>query len=259
MSVFTHEKIEIVGLPMLKSLMGFKVEIKADEHGILLLEGYGEEGSDEEIIKAAACETIEVWALDEELKRLESPVFCGVITDYEVDINEQVNKLKIKALTGSYQLDLEKKSRSFQDVTMTYKDVVKEVLNGSGGNILCSIGGDRQIGKPLIQYHETDWEFIKRLASHFNSKIIADTKSTKPNVWFGINEYGENVQISDAHYTVGVSENYYKSDGISHNARHGGFIYYEVKSNDNFFIGDKTTFRSSNLLVCEKVVLQKVY
>jgi hypothetical protein len=68
----------------------------------------------------------------------------------------------LEASTATVELDSVQKSHSFQDVSMTYEDVVGIVLKDTpGASALFAVGGNSPIGKPLIQYMETDWEFIK--------------------------------------------------------------------------------------------------
>lgn len=38
-------------------------------------------------------------------------------------------------------------------------------------------GSDRQTGRTLIQYQETDWEFLKRMASQLGLPLVPDLSS----------------------------------------------------------------------------------
>lgn len=39
------------------------------------------------------------------------------------------------------------------------------------------------IGKPLFQYKETDYEFLKRVASHLGLELICDTINANNVFW----------------------------------------------------------------------------
>ena len=85
-------------------------------------------------------------------------------------------------------LDHEKKSRSFQDAEATYGQIVNEVLSDCPGAValLCrEKEADTPIGKPLIQYRETDWMFIKRLAGMLGISLVSDYRTFVPRFSFG--------------------------------------------------------------------------
>ncbi|OAB35032.1 hypothetical protein [Paenibacillus glacialis] len=80
--------------------------------------------------------------------------------------------VEIESLSGSIQLDTQKRKRSFQDISMTYDTLLKNILKEHpGADISCNIGEGLPIGEPIIQYEETDWELINRLASHFQQFV----------------------------------------------------------------------------------------
>lgn len=60
--------------------------------------------------------------------------------------------------SGSILLDMEKKSRSYQDVTMSYGQVISQALSAVGTSGVYPPELDNiAIGYPVIQYQETDW------------------------------------------------------------------------------------------------------
>jgi len=60
-------------------------------------------------------------------------------------------------------MDMRESSRSFQDVSMEYSDMFKFVMGHypSGGVINTGAKG-KKIERPVIQYKESDWEFLKK-------------------------------------------------------------------------------------------------
>lgn len=70
---------------------------------------------------------------------------------------------------------------------MTYEQVAQEMIkNYKGTGIIWNIDGNKEIGSPLVQYNETDWEFLMRLCSHFNEIVIEALTAGKPVICFGM-------------------------------------------------------------------------
>ena len=167
-------------------ILDLEIEHKVNEHGRMTVRGYlGNSPEPAERLPSEGSE-IKLMYTDEEGLTEQIPLFAGLIQKVHIFQEGGVRQVILSAVSGSYLLDQEKRSCSFQDISMSYKDVVKQVLQKSGGSAICSIGKETQIGKPLIQYEETDWEFIKRLASHSNSVLVADPTGEKPSFSFGL-------------------------------------------------------------------------
>ena len=68
---------------------------------------------------------------------------------------------------------------------MTYDDVINEALSDyPKTDWMNKVGSGVKIPDIIVQYKETDWEFIKRLASHFNAPVVADEKESYPRFTF---------------------------------------------------------------------------
>lgn len=133
-------------------------------------------------------------------------IFYGVLTEFKILEDNGVKRLRGVARSGSYQMDLTAHTRVFQDPAKTYSDVLATVTREYQGEAKEGAASaqppfalrvtDKTIaamdqrepetagrGKEpeneaappktiLVQYKETDWEFIKRLASHFGTVVI---------------------------------------------------------------------------------------
>ena len=53
----------------------------------------------------------------------------------------------------------------------------------------------KEIGSPIIQYDETDWQFHMRICSHFHESLIPNLRIDKPAFYFGMPE-GNNLNIN---------------------------------------------------------------
>lgn len=118
----------------------------------------------------------------------QEPVFCGFIRTLQISREGNGYMAELEGISGTELLDREKKSRSFQDTDMTYKELVRAVLSDTPGAQALFHMEDRAIGAPVYQYEETDWEFLKRVASHLHTSLLAASIQPKPEFHFGLPE-----------------------------------------------------------------------
>lgn len=127
-------------------------------------------------------------------------IFHGVIMEFSISYSDGgVKMLNAEAKSGSYMMDLLKHTRLFQKSDAAYKDILYTVAKpyreaGSADDPFImrveepektiaemdKKSADDSGGPPktiIAQYKETDWEFIKRLASHFGTVVIPRCRS----------------------------------------------------------------------------------
>ena len=70
---------------------------------------------------------------------------------------------------------MEKKNRSFQNKQKTYVSLENEIMEVYSKAMISDVASKKkELGKFIVQYQETDWEFLKRLASHFHTGLVND-------------------------------------------------------------------------------------
>lgn len=112
--------------------------------------------------------------------------FIGVIRSMEIEREGDFNSFRLVAKSASYKMDGVKRKRAFQNLEMTYGDVIREVLAPyTESSYIDTVTGGMKIPHILIQYNETDWDFLKRFASHFNEALCEDSQSGSIHLLFG--------------------------------------------------------------------------
>jgi len=89
------------------------------------------------------------------------------------------------ALSTTCEIDISRDSkRAFQNVDTTYGEIVADVTGDSGA--VCKTGkyDSKSIGSLALQYKETDWEFLIRMASRAGTGVVADYTSETPALKF---------------------------------------------------------------------------
>lgn len=111
---------------------------------------------------------LEISARDGDTDRC---IFSGIVQNVKLAREGQYSNLRLQGISRTWEMDIRKKSRSFQDVSQTYKSIIGDIAREYGMEIGWH-AMDRGIGFPLTQYRETDYAFVKRLASHLGCCII---------------------------------------------------------------------------------------
>jgi hypothetical protein len=115
-------------------------------------------------------------------------LFKGMVTDIKIKHIHSTYYAEIEGVSNSYLFDIRLRSRSFQDITATYESIFDTVAKGKeykSGSIYDKATKKAITEKYIIQYRETDFQFVKRLASRFNAGLVPDIKSNDPQFYVG--------------------------------------------------------------------------
>lgn len=182
MSAITSGEIKIETAIPIEDLQELSMEIKKNSHAVVLIKGFvPQEIGEEALFVPMENAGLKVWAGDKLL-------FRGLISKVQMIQEGQGYQIVIQGISNTIQIDYEKKNRTFQNSNSTYQEVMREVLKGTPGADLNFCANDEKIGSPLYQIEETDWEFIKRLASHLKTAIIPASLIERPEVTVGLPE-----------------------------------------------------------------------
>ncbi|WP_253721212.1 phage late control D family protein [Brevibacillus brevis] len=163
-------------------------------HAKLTITGIVPEDKEDEIInRAGTHDSIELYKVEGGEKQ---PIFMGQLDHVEIKVVRDIHYVTIKAVSHTYALDLSVKTRSFQQVNRLYRDVVDEIMSVyHGGDVIDQAFDDRQQGKYIMQYEETDWTFLKRIASHVGAVLVPDLSAHKVRLWIGMPEGRKQIKL----------------------------------------------------------------
>lgn len=180
-------------------------------------------------------------------------IFTGILIDSLLEEENGYFELTVFLKSGSYLLDQKKKSRSFQDTSMTYKEVINQVLADTDKAAFVMLEDyTRTIEKPLIQFLETDWEFCLRLATHFNSSLYPELTRGEPKFYFGMPEPSGSPDFSENYYRSFVSKKFYAQGGVEGGRSRTSYQCYEVEDYENHAVGTKVNYLGKSMLIAAK-------
>ena len=259
-------KLRVKSPYQLMKIVDIKIENKPNKHGYLYLKCLIDESINfDSAIKASTEDEICVYEEKEEANDKETVninevnernsirLFYGIVQNVKTTNVNSVYYLEIQALTSSSKLDIKKKSRSFQNVNMTYDNLIDEILKDySGFSFSQNVGKGKKIDKPLFQYKESDWEFLKRIASGLNSELYCNIINFNYMFNFGIS-HNQNYELDDnMDYDVYKDiKSFYKAGGYDAGYDDTDFFYYKIEKKDIFEIGSKINYKQKDLYVRE--------
>ncbi|AZK48567.1 hypothetical protein [Paenibacillus lentus] len=151
-------------------------------------------------------------------------------------------------------MDIKLENRAFQDKSLLIDNVMKEIGGAyANADFNNTYKEQRKLGAFTLQYQETDWEFLKRLASHYNAPLIPVSTRNHIAVYLGIPEHRDIGQIQATHYKVHKDLLAYKNaDPLGESGLvESDFIRYEIVLDQVLELGDMVTFNKQKLHVFE--------
>lgn len=180
MPAITSGEIRIETVIPIEDLQDLSMEIKKDSHAVISLTGFlSEKDGETALLHPFENTDLKVWTGDKLL-------FRGLIREVQVCREGNGYQIFLQGISQTARLDYEKKNRTFQNSNSTYQEVMREVLKDTADADLNFFADDRKTGSPLYQIEETDWEFIRRLASHLETSIVPFALTGKPEVSIGL-------------------------------------------------------------------------
>lgn len=113
-------------------------------------------------------------------------LFRGILSRMGVEHSGRQIIVEVLALSYSCLLDRKKKKRPFHNPERTIEDIMRIVCDDTEHtNVIFGSQCERQAGVFLMQYEETDWEFLKRTASLGGQTLIPDITAAYPAFYAG--------------------------------------------------------------------------
>lgn len=238
----------------LERILELTMEKKLNEHATLTVRGVLKDGQEDSVIQDVTEETKLKFKHGDEL------LFCGPIQNVRVTCENNVYYLEASAVSNSILLDLVPKMRSFQKNGMEFKAIAENVIKETGAKMTHETAV-KTVETIILQYGETDWQFIRRLASHSNAVLVPVAASEETEFLFGIPEGVEYKEKLEA-FNYAVSRNLHmyrelsRCDELSFEKEDA--VVYTIKTDDYIFdLGDMLTLNDSPLYVYEAELLLK--
>ena len=178
-------------------------------------------------------------------------LFSGYPEKVEIKEERGYRIADIQAVSGTILLDQKKSNRVFQKKVQTYMGIASTVTADTEHSACILPGSDMRTGGTLIQYQETDWNFLKRMASQLGLPLVPDISYYYPRFYLGLPE-GEKKELGEIlSCDMCFDGRYYAVSGKCLVDRED-FICYDVVTRTSLSLGDRVTYEGRELLVSRK-------
>ena len=180
-----YENLRITGIFTDLTISNVIIDSCYNDHAYLVIEGtFPHESREQYLFGDFVNEVLTLVSVDESNQK---DIFCGIILSAKVRHIGGVYTVQINAVSQTYLLDIAKESKSYQDISISYGEVIKMELNRRDAlHINCDVNKVEPINALLLKYDESCWEFIKRIASHHHIGLMPDMAYSKPAFWIGM-------------------------------------------------------------------------
>lgn len=199
--------------------------------------------------------SLEIYSIGEGGR--EEALFAGLILHTELKEEGRYARLSLQAVSNTWLMDVERKSRSFQDITLTYQDIAREITGEYGADMQWNLP-DRPIGSPLIQYRETDYRFLKRIFSHLKGDIVSVDTARKTCLLAGLGKGKDAGSLNLKEHAYSIIP--YRDDKRTGQSGQESQIGYLVEGRDRVKVGDtvRTGGREYQAMETETFFLQNI-
>lgn len=171
---------------------------QVNEHGYVRLTGMIPFEKREEYLGLARKQTwVRITAMADDIQHV---LFYGIVEHVKIHVVGGTCTMQLTVYSGTLLMDYGERIRSFQDPGLTYRnllDVCSRGYDDAMGRM--TVGEWQCTGQLIVQYHETDWAFIRRLASMNQTVVIPCCTERGEKYYFGLPD-GMGAAASPAEY-----------------------------------------------------------
>lgn len=253
MEAITYQQLK-TNLPIIRRIESLSIQQRLNKHATLKLTGIIDEKYKDNYFKQAdEYKDVEVYTQDE--KKNYKILFRGIVKSEQIRFVQGIYYLEIEGISYTYLLDIKKRGQSFQDAKMPLQKILARIMKQyEEWDVQDTIDRKEGVGQLLVQYDETDWEFLKRLASLYHKPILPMINYKTPKLVFGSMEGKKIGKLSQFNYSVSKDLEYYskaKNNKLSE-IKLEDTIIYKVDTRDDFEIGDIGEFQDRKIQIRSK-------
>ncbi|WP_297430646.1 phage baseplate assembly protein V [Clostridium sp.] len=245
-----YEKIRVDGYD-LQSIENLKLQTNINEHPVLSLTGILNNEDDKDIDLTTNNKTIEVYYEGNE----NTTLFYGVVTNIEISVELEVYRIKLEAKGMTHLMDIKLKSRSFQDTSLTTHKLINSIMSEYGkSNYILNIP-DEEVKDLLVQFEETDWQFLKRIASKYNQGLFPVMDAKLIQYVMAVPDQAKELKTKSTNYKIykDLDTYNYMLQNFLKDANEVDYITYEIENHEILRLGDNVKMQGHAFYVYEGI------
>jgi len=239
------DDIQIDSFPMVQ-VLEFSMKHKQNDHAYIICSGIiSEENHESYMEKMGSSIPVDVTVSKQISEDERITFFAGQVQDIQIHKRKGVYFLELEATSTTIIYDTQKKNRSFQQVGIDYDQLLKDVISPyPKAHVINTLAQGEKMNQFLVQYEETTWEFMKRLATRMGGSLVAHVQQAKPWFFFGLPNIPSQDELIvhdyDVYHDFIGYERLVKNTNLQISAKE--YSNYVVESRQFHYLGDRVIF-----------------
>ncbi|MEY8352348.1 hypothetical protein AALB39_03230 [Lachnospiraceae bacterium 54-53] len=177
------------------------IDKRVNEHFTAVVTGCLHQAADERSLRNFKKSPLILKAFTKE--REEILIFRGQVREWKLSDEGELRKINIFAVSDTIELDKRKHIRTFQGADQTYSQIIESLLrHHEPASVICEKGNGAVTRGFVLQYMETDWQLLKRLASQLNTVLVVECAHNHASFYFGTPEKKGKASLDLSHYGI---------------------------------------------------------
>jgi Uncharacterized protein conserved in bacteria len=191
--------------------------------------------------------------IDGDESAVHTVLFYGMVTNFQFDHDGYETILKLVLTSGTVLMDLKPHFRVFQNEASSCVEIHQELVRTyPDGQVICMEGSSDKMHKVFIQYRETDWEFLKRLASETGRYLIPDALKKGAKYTIGMpSGMRRNVQTDKLQMKLDMNEYMEKSQNGMSTLQAVDMTELILTDREIYQIGDSISYQGKDYYICQ--------
>ena len=181
-------------------------------------------------------------------------IFCGILQNITVKKLEQVYHVELEIKSVTYLLNVKSKRRSFQNMDNRYENLFNTVVKADYPEAVVFDNASEGLsqGCSIIQYDETDWQFIKRMAANLSAKVLPNVKNPYPTVAIGVFAGDSHAETTTSYKLISNNDIYLESELNYNGWLTEDTLNYRFKSTNEYNIYDRIEYEQLQFKIFKK-------
>lgn len=175
------------------------------------------------------------------------PLFYGIIDKISIEKNGAGVVLYLEAWDTTQLMDTDRRNRVFQNLQITPHQLMTEVMRTYPGADYKLNVPEAPIGQLIVQYEETDWEFLNRFFARYHKSLYPNPEFESIRILAGESPDTENWEWDDLPYTLlqdYQALNKRKENGLEDFLAKDN-VQYQIKSYDIASLGNEIRYKGN--------------
>lgn len=234
MAEIVQERLKIISEIEFVNILKLIMTYKKEEHVHVEIQGIVNHEISIDVISGYSGSSIIICDIGNDREVL----FSGIIEDIEIKCAGMLHTVRLQCFSHTILMDREAKNCSYQNTKMTYRNIIEDVTQEIENREIIYGIQDREMESPVIRYQETDWQFVKRIASYMGVSIMPIMNTRGVGLSIGLRDGSEH-SIAD-------------SERVKYIITKDKCLYYELINQQPWEIGDKVIYKGNRLYIVEK-------